>query len=287
MSHMFSWNGALTADAVEEVIVKFQDPKWDSNVLLPPEQRHLGRPSFPESDVLDSSSRGERTVKNLKLQKALIVSGETTVSYACKRMATRGVDYVLLTDDDSLLCGIFTANDLAFRVLAEARMPDQTKLSKVMTRNPVFVFSDSTTIDALQKMAQGLFRHLPVIENGKVTAVVNNKGNNVTASLCLRVATVLASDPVSVAAERMRELRVNFVIIMDGNKVEGILTSKDLLIRVVAQNLLPELTFVEKVMTPNPECATMDTTIPEALRMMHFRKFTHLPVVDKGGLYFL
>lgn len=37
-------------------------------------------------------------------------------------------------------------------------------------------------------------------------------------------------------------------------------------------------------MTPNPEYATVDTTILEALHIMHDGKFLHLPVVDKGEL---
>jgi len=98
-----------------------------------------------------------------------------------------------------------------------------------------------------------------------------------------KVAIVLPSDPVHVAAKRMRELRVNSVVIASGNKILGILTSKDILMRVVAQNLSPELTLVEKVMTPNPECATLETTILEALHIMHDGKFLHLPVIDKDG----
>ncbi|WVZ22674.1 hypothetical protein V8G54_001218 [Vigna mungo] len=53
--------------------------------------------------------------------------------------------------------------------------------------------------------------------------------------------------------------------------------------RVVAQNISPQLTLVEKVMTPNPDCASVDTTILDALHMMHDGKFLHLPVIDKDG----
>jgi CBS-domain-containing membrane protein len=53
--------------------------------------------------------------------------------------------------------------------------------------------------------------------------------------------------------------------------------------RVVAQNLPSESTLVEKVMTPNPECATLDTPIVDALHTMHDGKFLHLPVVDRDG----
>lgn len=35
-------------------------------------------------------------------------------------------------------------------------------------------------------------------------------------------------------------------------------------------------------MTPNPECATLDTSILDALHIMHDGKFLHLPVVDRG-----
>lgn len=52
--------------------------------------------------------------------------------------------------------------------------------------------------------------------------------------------------------------------------------------RVIALGLPPESTMVEKVMTPNPECANIDTPIVDALHIMHHGKFLHLPVVDRG-----
>ncbi|KAF3782246.1 CBS domain-containing protein [Nymphaea thermarum] len=298
-----------------------------------------------------SSLGGERTVKKLRLSKALTIPEGTTVSDACRRMATRRVDAVLLTDSNALLSGIVTDKawfyfyyfsfmgvllaDIATRVIAEGLRPEQTIVSKIMTRNPVFVNADSLAIEALQKMVQGKFRHLPVVENGEVIALLDitkclydaiskmeraaEKGSAIAAAVegverqwgsnfsgpyafietlrermfkpslstivtdNTRVATVLPSDPVYVATKRMREFRVNSVIIVNGNKPQGILTSKDVLMRVVAQNLSPELTLVEKVMTQNPECATLQTTILDALHIMHDGKFLHLPVVDKDG----
>jgi len=52
--------------------------------------------------------RGERTVKSLRLSKALTVPETTTVYEACRRMAARKVDALLLTDSNALLCGILT-----------------------------------------------------------------------------------------------------------------------------------------------------------------------------------
>ncbi|VVB02292.1 unnamed protein product [Arabis nemorensis] len=292
--------------------------------------------SKPNSPRAQPVSNGERTVKKLRLSKALTIPEGTTVFDACRRMASRRVDAVLLTDSSALLSGIVTDKDIATRVIAEGLRPEHTLVSKVMTRNPIFVTSDSLAIEALEKMVQGKFRHLPVVENGEVIALLDitkclydaisrmektaEQGSALAAAVegverqwgsgnsapypfieTLRermfkpalstiitenskVALVSPSDPVYVASKRMRDLRVNSVIIAVGNKIHGILTSKDILMRVVAQNLSPELTLVEKVMTPNPECASMETTILDALHIMHDGKFLHLPVLDKDGL---
>ncbi|XP_078434928.1 CBS / octicosapeptide/Phox/Bemp1 (PB1) domains-containing protein [Wolffia australiana] len=282
-----------------------------------------------------SMNGGERTVKKLRLTKALTVPESTTVSDACRRMAARRVDAVLLTDGNGLLSGILTDKDISTRVIAEGLRPEQTLASKIMTRNPVFVTSDSLAIEALQKMVQGKFRHLPVVENGEVIALLDitkclydaisrmekaaeqgsaiaaavegverQWGNNFSAPYELiemlrermfkpslatvindntKLAMVSLSDPVCVATKKMRDYRVNSVVIASGGRPQGILTSKDVLMRVVAQNLSPELTLVEKVMTPDPECATLETTILDALHIMHDGKFLHLPVVNAEG----
>ncbi|CAN0858237.1 CBS domain-containing protein CBSCBSPB3 [Linum grandiflorum] len=247
-------------------------------------------------------------------------------------MAARRVTAVLLTDSNALLSGICTDKDIAARVIAEGMRPDQTIVSKIMTRNPIFVASDALAIEALQKMVQGKFRHLPVVENGEVIALLDitkclydaisrmekaaeqgssiatavegmerQLGHNASAQYSFietlrermfkpslatiigdeKVAIAAPSDPVFVAAKKMRDMKVNSAIVSTGNKILGILTSKDILMRVVALNLSPELTLAEKVMTPNPECATLETTILDALHIMHDGKFLHLPVVDK------
>ncbi|QHN97737.1 CBS domain-containing protein [Arachis hypogaea] len=200
--------------------------------------------------------------------------------------------------------------DVASRVIAEGLLPEQTPVSNVMTCTPIFVTSDTLAIEALQKMVQGKFRHLPIVENGEVIAMLDitkclydaisrmekaaQQGSAIAAAVegvelqrgsngSGWVAIVSSSDPVQVAAKKMRELRVNSAVIANETKLQGILTSKDILMRVVAQNLAPETTPAEKVMTSNPEHASLETTILDALHMMHDGKFLHLPVVDKDG----
>ena len=53
-------------------------------------------------------------MKRLRLSKALIISEGTTVSEACRRLAARRVDAVLLTDANEFLSGIVTAKVVSF-----------------------------------------------------------------------------------------------------------------------------------------------------------------------------
>lgn len=50
-----------------------------------------------------------------------------------------------------ICCG----QDISARVIAEGLRPEQTVVSKIMTRNPIFVNADSLALEALQKMVQG------------------------------------------------------------------------------------------------------------------------------------
>ncbi|KAH1255130.1 CBS domain-containing protein CBSCBSPB5 [Glycine max] len=255
-----------------------------------------------------SSSRplalaGERTVKSLRLTKALTVPETTTVYEACRRMAARRVDALLLTDSNALLCGILTDKDIAARVIAKEINLEETPVSKVMTRNPVFVLSETLAAEALQKMVQGKFRHLPVVENGEVLALLDiakclhdaiarmeraaEKGKAIAAAVegveKHWGTSVSPTDSVLTTTKKMVEFRASCAVVTVNDKPRGIFTSKDILLRVIAQNLSPESTPVEKVMTPNPECVIIDTPIVDALHTMHDGKFLHLPVVDRDG----
>ena len=52
------------------------------------------------------------------------------------------------------------------RVLAKARNPEQTKMSDVMTRNPICVEPEMLVSDAVLIMIERGFRHLPIVEAG-------------------------------------------------------------------------------------------------------------------------
>ena len=71
------------------------------------------------------------------------------------------------------LVGIFTERDALFRVLAEGRNPQTTKLADVMTSQPQTIHPDEPFLHALRVMHKGRFRHLPVVEFDRPLGMVS------------------------------------------------------------------------------------------------------------------
>ncbi|KAF9190765.1 hypothetical protein BGZ50_009816 [Haplosporangium sp. Z 11] len=93
---------------------------------------------------------------------------------AARIMAAKRADAVLVIDRDSTLVGIMTDKDLAFRVVAEGLDIRNTRVSQVMTRNPDCVTTDTNATEALNKMVNGGFRHLPCLNaDGDVVGLLD------------------------------------------------------------------------------------------------------------------
>jgi len=106
-------------------------------------------------------------------QNPLTLAPTATVMQACQSMRDRRVGAVLVTEDDRRLVGIFTGRDAVGRVLAEGKNAATTTLADVMTRNPDTVPPRQTAIEALRAMQDGGYRHLPVVDAGKVVGVIS------------------------------------------------------------------------------------------------------------------
>ncbi len=108
----------------------------------------------------------------IKDQQPLVLSAEDTVQDACRQMCDRRAGSVLVTDLQGALCGIFTGRD-AVRFLSCGIDPTSVPLEKAMTRNPVTISSEGRAIDALRVMCDGGFRHVPVVDDGRIWGVVS------------------------------------------------------------------------------------------------------------------
>lgn len=97
---------------------------------------------------------------------------DETVCDAAKRMAENRCGSILVMERERLL-GIFTERDLLTRVVARGRNPAETRLAEVMTTDIETIEGGETIEEAIRRMDEGAFRHLPVVEGGRVLGVLS------------------------------------------------------------------------------------------------------------------
>lgn len=269
----------------------------------------------------------------------------STVFEAARLMAAKRENCVLVVDEEETVCGIFTAKDLAFRVVGSGLDPKDVVIEQIMTRNPMCVRTDTSATEALSLMVNEGFRHLPVIdENQDIAGVLDitkcfheamdkleraynssRKFHNALEGVQIEngmqsffsnpqkaaqlinyvetlkekmegpdLSTVLddaATMPVFVssktnaaeAARLMRERNTTAVLVTDSNQITGIVTSKDIVLRVIAAGFNPKICSLVRVMTPQPDFAPLTMTIQNALRQMYQGNYLNLPVMSKTG----
>ena len=105
-------------------------------------------------------------------QVPVTATGELSVTQAARLMKEKRIG-ALLVLDGARLAGIFTERDALFRVVAEGRDPEKTRLAEVMTVNPRTITADRPFGHALHLMHEGGFRHVPVVDQDRPLGVVS------------------------------------------------------------------------------------------------------------------
>lgn len=95
-----------------------------------------------------------------------------TVRDAVRVMAERHIGAVLVAIDGRLQ-GIFTERDVLTRVVAAGLDPGDTALGGVMTPNPDTVGPGDTAFEALRRMSERGYRHLPVVDDDEMVGIVS------------------------------------------------------------------------------------------------------------------
>ena len=107
-------------------------------------------------------------------QRIVHLKGDARLRQAARVMRKHNVGSVLIMEKKRLE-GILTVADMTYRVVAEGRDPDNTRLNEVMTPAPNTVGPDCAAIEALRLMQDGGYRHLPVVDRGGVLGVVSRR----------------------------------------------------------------------------------------------------------------
>lgn len=95
-----------------------------------------------------------------------------TLTTAVNQMTEQNIGALPVVDDDRLV-GILSERDVLTRVVNQRLNPDAAKVAEVMSPNPISVQPGMRVFEALQMMSKKRFRHLPIIEGGRLIGMVS------------------------------------------------------------------------------------------------------------------
>lgn len=113
--------------------------------------------------------------------------------------------------------------------------------------------------------------------------VPNAMMQSVSSFMSTNLLTVKPQDSIQLVAQKMAERRFSSAFVVSGDKLNGIVTDRDMRVRYAAAGLSPD-TPVEQIMTPDPEHIQGADTIFSTTLLMTQRGYHHLPVMEKGQL---
>jgi CBS domain-containing protein len=90
---------------------------------------------------------------------------------------------------------------------------------------------------------------------------------------------------VSETVRVMAKAEIGAIAVMEGRKIAGIFTERDLMKRVVAKGRDPETTLVKEVMTSNVITVLDTATVARAAAVMRANRMRHLVIIDEDGDY--
>jgi len=114
-----------------------------------------------------------RHILRNKGREIVTTDGEATLSEAARLLARRRIGAVVVVDGKGTVAGILSERDIVRAVADHSVAALGQSVSRHMTR-AVATCSESDTVDELMEtMTQGRFRHMPVVEDGRLCGIVS------------------------------------------------------------------------------------------------------------------
>jgi len=111
---------------------------------------------------------------------------------------------------------------------------------------------------------------------GTVQTILARKGG--------QVVSIDVAESALAAASLMNERGIGGLVVLEGGRVAGMFTERDILRRVVAMRRDPATTRVRDVMTSPVAYCRRETALDECRAVMTEKRIRHLPVVDETGV---
>lgn len=112
------------------------------------------------------------SILNAKGGDVVTVTSQSTIGNLIAELARHNIGAVLVVDDGEIV-GIVSERDIVRHLAGSAEGFRTQPVSAIMTRSPRTCAPGDTLEDAMNKMSSGRFRHLPVLDNGRLVGIIS------------------------------------------------------------------------------------------------------------------
>ena len=113
-----------------------------------------------------------RSIIQAKGNAVYSISPDDTVYAALELLVEKNIGALVVLSDGKFV-GIFTERDYARKVILKGRSSKETLIGEIMTESPITVNCDDTIEHCMKLMTNKFIRHLPVVDNEKLTGLIS------------------------------------------------------------------------------------------------------------------
>jgi CBS domain-containing protein len=114
-----------------------------------------------------------KAILSTKGSEVVTIEPTTNLASAAQLLAQRKIGAVVVTGADRRIVGIVSERDVVQELAAHGVASLDLPLTDVMTRNVMTCSANDTICSVMERMTQGKFRHLPVVEQGRLVGIVS------------------------------------------------------------------------------------------------------------------
>ena len=114
-----------------------------------------------------------KAILSAKGTEVLTIEPTTNVAAAAKLLAERKIGALVVTGPDQRVVGIVSERDIVQELAAHGPAALDLALTEVMTRKVTTCSASDTICSVMERMTAGKFRHLPVLEQGRLAGIVS------------------------------------------------------------------------------------------------------------------
>jgi PAS domain S-box-containing protein len=242
-----------------------------------------------------AGSRYWLEVGEVMTEDVAVAPPDQPVVSAAQQMSQMNISCVVVVENDQVV-GIVTETDLLKRAVASGKNFQSLQVREIMTGPVLSVGPHLSVLAAARMMEQSRIKRLVIQSDGRLVGIVTQTDlvrvltsygmwKDVSAIMSRQVATIPISSSVAEAARIMADRDISCVVALDGQKVAGVFTERDLMKRVIALKRDPDKTPLDKVLSNPVVSVTPSTSVLGAFKVMEKNKIRRLVVQEDETLF--